>query len=104
MRTLTRAGLAVGAALVLALAPAGQAMAAEGVFLYQNADGEELEFDNPENGECLLLVGGMEWGFNDTDAVAFVYQDHGCEGPFFPMFPGGVAEHPYPAPHSVLFR
>lgn len=104
MRTLTRAGLAVGAALVLALAPSGEAVAAQGVFLYQNTDGDELEFDSPENGECYLLVGGMEWAFNDTDAVAVIYEDHGCEGPYFMMFPGSVAEYPYPIPHSVVFR
>jgi hypothetical protein len=101
---MTKLFLAAGAALAFALVPAGEAMAAQGVFSYQNVYGDELELGDPDNGECYLLVGGMEWAFNDTDALAFVYEDHGCEGPAFMMFPGGVSSYPDPVPHSVMFR
>ncbi|GIG71170.1 hypothetical protein [Phytomonospora endophytica] len=103
MRTLTRAGLAAATAAVLALAPAGEALAAQGTFFYVGDNGEELNIDDPENGECYLLVSGARRAGNFTDTVAWVYAEHGCEGPVIMMTPGTMADFYDPIPHGVMF-
>ncbi|GGY01218.1 hypothetical protein [Streptomyces hiroshimensis] len=109
MYTLTRLGrvaTTVGAALVLATGLSTSAQAATGQFDYASANGEDLTFDNPRNGECFLLVGGALRADNDTDTRATFYEEPGdCEsrvvGTLQPhmarSFQGGTI------PHSVKF-
>ncbi|ARZ68391.1 hypothetical protein SMD11_2742 [Streptomyces albireticuli] len=83
MHALTRLGRAVvtaGAALVLTTGLATSAQATTGHFSYASGSGEALGFDDPDDGECYLLVSGALRAENGTHAKATFYAEPGdCE-------------------------
>ncbi|MBB5119534.1 hypothetical protein [Streptomyces eurocidicus] len=96
MHTLTRLGrfaVTAGAALVLATGLTTSAQAASGTFSYTSTNGEEYVFDNPQNGECRLLVEGARVADNGTGAKATFYTEPGdCESAVVATLPPGMAK------------
>lgn len=102
---LGRTALVAGAALALFVAlPVSSAHAANGTFFYRSVEAGDLEMDDPDNGECRLLVqGGATAASNQTDTRATLYFDHGCEEPYGALSPGQSATFSGALPHSVQF-
>ncbi|MFG2295572.1 hypothetical protein [Streptomyces sp. NPDC048603] len=99
-----RAALAGVAALAVFTAlPAGSAYAANGTFFYHSSQSGDLEIDDPDNGECYLLLQGATSVGNSTDAVARVYYDQGCEELADTLVPGDGRTFADPLVHSVMF-
>ncbi|MEU7576668.1 hypothetical protein AB0B50_03570 [Streptomyces sp. NPDC041068] len=101
---LVRAALALGAALAVFTAlPTSTAYAATGTFFYHSPESGDLEMTDPGNGECRLLLQGADSASNQTDTIATVYFDQGCEESAGTLLPGGSQGFPEPIPHSVMF-
>ncbi|MGH4031804.1 hypothetical protein ACQB60_23060 [Actinomycetota bacterium Odt1-20B] len=101
---LGRAALAAAAALAAFIAlPAGTAHAATGTLFYHSSQSGDLELDDPDNGECYLLLQGATSAHNDTDTVATVYSDQGCEQILDTLVPGDGRDFTDPLAHSVKF-
>ncbi|MEV0445656.1 hypothetical protein AB0I84_43640 [Streptomyces spectabilis] len=100
----SRAALAAAAALAVFTAlPTSTAHAANGTFFYHSPESGELEIEDPDNGECYLLLQGATSVRNRTDAVARVYYDHGCEELADTLVPGDGRTFTDPLAHSVSF-
>ncbi|MYW03435.1 hypothetical protein [Streptomyces sp. SID3343] len=106
MRALVRLGrVTITAAATIALVtglPAG-VHAAIGDFGCTDVNGDEFRNDDPEDGECFLLVAGAVHADHDTDTRAVVYLAPGCEEGPFEMRPHTSRDFRNPAPHSVRF-
>ncbi|WP_172382459.1 hypothetical protein [Streptomyces sp. MNP-20] len=99
-----RAALAAAAALAVFTAlPASTAHAADGTFFYHSSQSGDLEIDDPDNGECYLLLQGASSVRNRTDAVARVYYDQGCEELADTLVPGDGRTFTEPLARSVTF-
>ncbi|MCI3935390.1 hypothetical protein [Streptomyces sp. AN091965] len=99
-----RAALAAATALAVFTAlPAGTAHAATGTFFYHSSQSGDLEIDDPDNGECYLLLQGADSVNNGTDTIATVYFDQGCEERADTLAPGQERGYFEPLPHSVQF-
>jgi len=99
-----RAVLAAAAAFALFTAlPAGTAHAADGTFFYHSSQSGDLEIDDPDNGECFLLLQGATSVSNRTNAVARVYYDRGCEELAVTLPPGTGRTFTNPLARSVTF-
>ncbi|MFI0977904.1 hypothetical protein ACH4SP_13000 [Streptomyces sp. NPDC021093] len=106
MRALARLGrvtLTAAATLALVTGLSTGAQAATGDFTYTNVHGDDFVNDNPENGECFLLIGGAVHAVNSTDTRATVYLDRGCEEGPSELAPGTARDFGDPLPHSVMF-
>ncbi|MEW2529170.1 hypothetical protein [Streptomyces sp. NPDC047071] len=100
----TRAALAAAAALAVFTAlPASTAHAATGTFFYHSSQSGDLEIEDPDNGECYLLLQGATSVQNDTDADARVYYDQGCEELADTLAPGVGRTFTDPLARSVTF-
>ena len=101
---LGRAALTVGSALALLVTVSiGDAHAATGTFFYHSPESGDLEFSNPDNGECRLLLQGADSATNNTNTRATLYFDRGCEEPAGTMAPGEHRTFADPVPRSVMF-
>ncbi|GGV31781.1 hypothetical protein [Streptomyces spectabilis] len=99
-----RAALAAAAALAVFTAlPTSTAHAADGIFFYHSPESGDLEIEDPDNGECYLLLQGADAVYNDTDTEATVYYDHGCEEAAETLEAGEERGYFEPLPHSVKF-
>ncbi|MFH9073617.1 hypothetical protein [Streptomyces alboflavus] len=99
-----RAALALGAALALFTAlPTSTAYAANGTFFYHSPESGDLEMEDPDNGECYLLLQGADSASNQTDTKATLHFDQGCEEPAGTLLPGQSKSFGAPIPHSVQF-
>ncbi|WP_369141815.1 hypothetical protein [Streptomyces sp. R44] len=99
-----RATLAAAAALAVFTAlPASTAHAATGTFFYHSSQSGDLEIEDPDNGECYLLLQGATSVHNRTDAVARVYYDQGCEKLADTLVPGDGRTFTDPLARSVTF-
>ena len=76
---------------------------ATGIFSYHSPDSGDLEIEDPDNGECRLLLQGATSAANHTDTRATLFHDHDCEEPLGRMNPGEEKTFPDPIPHSVIF-
>ncbi|MFD9859376.1 hypothetical protein [Streptomyces alboflavus] len=93
-----RAALALFTAL-----PTSTAYAANGTFFYHSPQSGDLEMEDPDNGECRLLLQGADSALNQTDTKATLYFDQGCEEPAGTLLPGQSKSFGAPIPHSVQF-
>lgn len=98
MHTLTRLGriaVTAGAALVLATGLTTSAQAASGSFGYKSTGGDMFTLNDPQNGECFLLIqGGAQVAENDTDTRATFYAEPGdCESAVVATLPPGMAKN-----------
>ncbi|MCP3805083.1 hypothetical protein NLX83_38045 [Allokutzneria sp. A3M-2-11 16] len=101
---LGRAALIAGSALALfGTVAIGEAHAATGTFFYHSPESGDLEFDNPDNGECRLLLQGADRATNHTNTRVTLYFDRGCEEPAGTMAPGEHRAFSDPIPRSVMF-
>ncbi|QDQ15777.1 hypothetical protein [Streptomyces spectabilis] len=99
-----RAALAAAAALAVFTAlPASTAHAANGTFFYHSPRSGDLEIEDPDNGECYLLLQGADGVENRTDTEATVYDDRGCEEAVDILEAGEERGYFEPLPHSVSF-
>ncbi|MFI8930932.1 hypothetical protein ACIG3E_25105 [Streptomyces sp. NPDC053474] len=99
-----RAALAAAAALAVFTAlPASTAHAATGTFFYHSPQSGDLEIEEPDNGECYLLLQGADSVYNGTDTEATVYYDRGCEEAADIVEAGEERGYFEPLPHSVMF-
>ncbi|WP_131739113.1 hypothetical protein [Actinomadura roseirufa] len=106
-KTLTRLGrtaLAAGAVSVLltGMATAGT-RPASGTFSYVSPESGDLEINNPQTGECYLLLQGAASAVNGTDTTATIFNDRDCEEGQGTMRPGESRTFGEPLPHSVKF-
>ncbi|MEU9214174.1 hypothetical protein AB0D27_41355 [Streptomyces sp. NPDC048415] len=99
-----RLAVTAGAALVLFTGMTTTAQAATGPFSYTSVDGRVFDSENPENGECFLLVGGAAQVRNGTDSRATVYEEPGdCESRVIDTVPSHTTRNYSDTPHSVRF-
>ncbi|MEU4825603.1 hypothetical protein AB0H37_27335 [Actinomadura sp. NPDC023710] len=54
---------------------------ATGIFFYHSPDSGDVEIEDPDNGECRLLLQGATSADNRTDARATFFLDQLCEEP-----------------------
>ncbi|MGW2952833.1 hypothetical protein [Streptomyces eurythermus] len=99
-----RVALAAAVALaVFSALPASTAHAATGTFFYHSSQSGDLEINEPDNGECYVLLQGATSVSNRTDAVARVYYDQGCEEVADTLVPGDGRTFIDPFARSVTF-
>ncbi|GAA2582024.1 hypothetical protein [Actinomadura fulvescens] len=79
------------------------ARAATGTFFYTSPDSGPLEIEDPDNGECRLLLQGATDARNSTDTAATLYVDHTCEEPMNVVMGPGQSRTFTAPPHSVTF-
>ncbi|MEV6250533.1 hypothetical protein AB0M38_30715 [Streptomyces sp. NPDC051742] len=99
-----RAALAAVAAFAVFTAlPTSSAHAAKGTFFYRSPQSGNLEIEDPDNGECYLLLQGADSIYNSTDTEATVYYDRGCEEAADIVKAGEERGYFDPLPRSVSF-
>ncbi|MGI5417575.1 hypothetical protein [Actinomadura luteofluorescens] len=111
MRMPLRAALTVAGAVLVSAAPALTSASASavgaraaGTFFYHSPDSGDVEIEDPDNGECRLLLQGATSAANRTDARATLFLDRLCEEPAgITLNPGDVRTFTSPLPHSVMF-
>ncbi|WP_242909346.1 hypothetical protein [Actinomadura terrae] len=100
----TTAIIATGLALPIGAFTAN-AYAATGTFFYHSPESGDLEINNPDDGECRLLLQGADRARNATNATASLFSDRGCENAHSTLSPGQSKSFPASnLPHSVLFH
>lgn len=111
MRLPLRAAPAIAGAVLALTAPAVTPVSAStigpraaGTFFYHSPDSGDLEIEDPDNGECRLLLQGATSADNRTDARAAFFLDQLCEEPAgITLNPGETRSFTSPIPHSVMF-
>ncbi|MBT2208030.1 MULTISPECIES: hypothetical protein [Actinomadura] len=105
-KRLRRTTAIIAAALTLPLgAFPADAHAATGTFFYHSPESGDLEINNPDDGECRLLLQGADRARNATNATATLFSDRGCEDTHSTLRPGQSRTFTPPnLPHSVIFH
>ncbi|GGT74794.1 hypothetical protein [Actinomadura citrea] len=111
MRLPSRAAPAIAGAVLVMAAPAVTPASAStvgvratGIFFYHSPDSGDVEIEDPDNGECRLLLQGATSADNRTDARATLFLDQLCEEPAgITLDPGENRTFAGPIPHSAMF-